>query len=236
MKKRNLCPREVYKSLCQQVPERVQIGRFAAILPTGPVSLADTYFVAAGEFEREDFRKAIRNALQSHGLQPVYLMESQVSSGTALAQLIRDIQTARFGIYRIDAQASANSFLALGIAIGLNRPWLLVAREGAEIPADVRGLSSIDFGSFTQLEELFVERSREFLRRWAVTSAGEPVATGSKKPYLPRLEYFRRFPEKLDMPGGAVRLGSSFYVERRADAHLKREVVKSGTTTMVRLM
>ncbi len=65
-----------------------------------------------------------------------------------LTQLIRNIQAARFGVYRIDQQASTNTFLALGIAVGLNKPWLLVAREGADIPQDVRGLNNFNFRSF----------------------------------------------------------------------------------------
>ncbi len=41
-------------------------------------------------------------------------------------------------------------------------------------------------------------------------------------------------PRFLEAPGGAVKLRSKFYVERDADAHLKREVVRSGTAITIR--
>jgi len=51
-------------------------------------------------------------------------------------------------------------------------------------------------------------------------------------PPLP--EFDPRFLEELEEPGGAVKLRDKFYIEREADARLKREVVKSGTTTTIR--
>lgn len=170
-----------YSGLRREVGEQVKIGQFSAILPLEDVSATATYFLADGEFEQEDFREAIRNALEDYELQPVYLAEGQVEPALVLTQLIRNMQAARFGIYRIDQQASANTFLALGIAIGLNKPWLLVAREGATIPQDVRGLSNFNFRSFTQLESEFVGRCREFLQRYAQQNSvhASPVPQGS---------------------------------------------------------
>lgn len=51
-------------------------------------------------------------------------------------------------------------------------------------------------------------------------------------PPLP--EFDPRFLEELEAPGGAVKLRDKFYMERDADARLKREIVKSGTTTSIR--
>ena len=51
-------------------------------------------------------------------------------------------------------------------------------------------------------------------------------------PPLP--EFDPRFLEELEAPGGASPLRDKFYVERDADARLKREVVKPGTTTTIR--
>jgi hypothetical protein len=51
-------------------------------------------------------------------------------------------------------------------------------------------------------------------------------------PPLP--EFDPRWLEELEAPGGAVKLRSKFYVERDADARLKREIVKPGTTTTIR--
>ena len=156
-----------HTSLRREVGERIQVGQFSAILPQEDVPTTDTYFVADGEFEQEDFREAIRNALRIYPVHSVYLTEEQIGPQIRLAQLIHDIQASRFGVYRIDAPASANSFLALGIAVGLNKPWLLVTREGADLPADVCGLSNFNFRSFLHLETEFAGQCGEFLQRYA---------------------------------------------------------------------
>ena len=43
-----------------------------------------------------------------------------------------------------------------------------------------------------------------------------------------------RFLEALDAPGGAVKLRDRLYIERKADAAFKREILKAGTTTTIR--
>jgi hypothetical protein len=52
--------------------------------------------------------------------------------------------------------------------------------------------------------------------------------------HSPLPEFDPRFLEELEAPGGAVKLRDKFYIERDADDHLRREVVKSGTTTTIR--
>ena len=62
---------------------------------------------------------------------------------------------------------------------------------------------------------------------------GRPVADEEiLHPPLP--EFDPRFLEELEAPGGAVKLRDRFYIERDADGRLKREAVKSGTTTTIR--
>jgi hypothetical protein len=43
-----------------------------------------------------------------------------------------------------------------------------------------------------------------------------------------------RLIEALEAPGGAVKLHDSFYIERDADAELKRQVIRKGATTTIR--
>jgi hypothetical protein len=50
-------------------------------------------------------------------------------------------------------------------------------------------------------------------------------------PPLPEID--PRFIEALEVPGGAVRLRSKFYIERSADAQVRRQVLRSGTTTTI---
>ncbi len=62
---------------------------------------------------------------------------------------------------------------------------------------------------------------------------GRPAADGEAlHPPLPAFD--PRFLESLDAPGGALKLRDKFYLERQADARLKNEILKSGTTTTIR--
>jgi hypothetical protein len=66
-----------------------------------------------------------------------------------------------------------------------------------------------------------------------ISEDGRPVPEdGSWQPPLP--EFDPRFLAELETPGGAVKLRDKLYVEREADAHLKREIVKWGSTTTIR--
>jgi serine/threonine protein kinase len=50
----------------------------------------------------------------------------------------------------------------------------------------------------------------------------------------PLPEFDPRILETLETPGGVVKLRDKFYIERDADALLKREIIKPGTTTTIR--
>jgi hypothetical protein len=66
-----------------------------------------------------------------------------------------------------------------------------------------------------------------------ISEDGRPIADdGSLNPPLP--EFDPRFLEKLEAPGGVVKLLDKLYIERGADTHLKRQIVKWGSTTTIR--
>jgi len=52
---------------------------------------------------------------------------------------------------------------------------------------------------------------------------------GTIHPPLPEFD-----PQSLDAPGGAVKLSDRFYVERRGDAAIRREILKPGSLTYIR--
>jgi len=54
----------------------------------------------------------------------------------------------------------------------------------------------------------------------------------SISPPLP--EFDPRALDSLEAPGGVIKLRDKFYIERRADEQLRREVIKAGTTTTIR--
>ncbi len=181
-----------YVSLGRELGDRLRqyllnITRYRAPdLP--PPASSGTYVIAHGDHDMPpDFCLAIAEALAGRGLTPVLIgrdnreavevleangVDCQVIADTGKTQLdavTQAIQAARFGVYRVDGDCSPDAFLALGIAIGLNRPWALVNRRGAALPADVRGLSGLDFYSFVELGELFAGRFNDFLDRHART-------------------------------------------------------------------
>lgn len=154
-----------YTDLRRNLGEKVQAGQFANLLPPDEPTDTTTCLIADGEFEQDDFREAVGQALRPYGLSLVHLLDDQVGAQMSLTVTIRAIQEARFGLYRIDEQASANTFLALGIAIGLGKPWLLLAHQQSTIPMDVRGLIHYTFRSFTQIEQELTRRCHTFLEQ-----------------------------------------------------------------------
>jgi len=155
--------------------------------PSGLLSAGSsaTYVIAHGDYDMPpDFCLSVAQSLAGHKLTPVLLGADNRETAQALAKAgitpqeivgdgktrldatVQAIQTARFGVYRVDATCLPDAFLSLGIAIGLNRPWLLVSRAGASLPADVRGLSGLEFRSFSELREQFPKRFAVFLERY----------------------------------------------------------------------
>ncbi len=61
---------------------------------------------------------------------------------------------------------------------------------------------------------------------------GAVVKSDTLHPPLP--EFDSSLIEVLDAPGGVIKLRDNFYIERQGDEQLRRQVVKSGTTTTIR--
>ena len=133
--------------------------------------IGGTYIIAHGDYDMPpDFCLAVAKELADRKLTPVLLGNGSREAAevlehegvgcewidapgdTKLAATVKAIQSAHFGVYRVDAQCSADAFLTLGIAMGLNRPWRIVSRQGNGLPADIRGLSGLEFRDFGDLE------------------------------------------------------------------------------------
>ena len=149
---------------------------------TEPADPNDTYIIAHGNYDMPlDFTLAVGEGLASTNLHPVLVGSDskEIEEAFRVAKLavprapdtvgvsrldaiVKAIRTARFGIYRVDAGSSPDVFLALGLAIGLNKPWFLFKREGSEIPADIRGLSMWSFEAFIDLQTQILQRPETF--------------------------------------------------------------------------
>ncbi len=142
----------------------------------------DTYIIAHGDYDMPlDFTLAVSEGLAPTNLHPVLVGSDSKEIEEAfraarlamprapdtfgisrLDAIVKAIRTARFGVYRVDAGSSPDVFLALGLAIGLNKPWFLIKREGSEIPADIRGLSMWSFKAFIDLQTQILDRLETF--------------------------------------------------------------------------
>lgn len=135
-----------------------------------------TAVIAHGDLEPIDFTVAVAQVLHRAGLLPVVLEDPDGEIGWFLAMeaiphqtvgaagqftldaMVAAIQAARLGVYRIDAAASPNAMLALGVSLGLNRPGLLTLKQQSDVPNDLKGLPSLAIGAYSKLPQAFEQR------------------------------------------------------------------------------
>ncbi|RIK78160.1 hypothetical protein DCC62_08085 [candidate division KSB1 bacterium] len=166
----------LFRTMRRELASRIEeynfgVVRFTTNLPTA--SNKSEYLIAAGELiEDEDFEASVAEALGNaySDLKVVSLTErlrTKSESSWILEQLVEAIQASRFAIYRVDESSSPTTFLALGISIGLNRPFLMIHRTGREVPLDIRGMTIYQFNSFVNLKKEIVLRHQLFFERYA---------------------------------------------------------------------
>lgn len=164
--------RTMRRELAGQIEEYdFGVVQFVANLP--PAGSQPQYLIAAGDLiEDEDFEGSIGDALGSQypHLSAVSLSHPRNGAETSawlLDQWVETIQAARFAIYRVDEACSPTTFLALGISIGLNRPFLMVHRANREVPLDLRGLGMYQFPNFVALQQAIVPQHQAFFDQYA---------------------------------------------------------------------
>ena len=167
-----------FRTIRQELPEKVgkieeydfAVVRLIKDLPTAGSQAK--YLIAAGNlFNDEDVEGSIADTIKATypHLEAVSLTKQTETASTSwmIEQLIDTIQTTRFAIYRVNADCSATTFLALGISIALNRPFLMVRETGSEVPADLRGIGLYQFPNFVTLEKDFIVQHRSYLDKHA---------------------------------------------------------------------
>jgi hypothetical protein len=134
-----------------------------------PAGSLATAFISHGDLDVLDFSYTAGKAVAELGLTPVFPSDAAgnlgkflkekglehrllgISGQIQLDETVTALQTARFGLYRIDKTAGPDGFLGLGISLALNRPGLLLHRQNHEVPSDVQGIGAHRFSSFTEL-------------------------------------------------------------------------------------
>lgn len=67
-------------------------------------------------------------------------------------QIIEAIQTSKLGVFRAHKSASADNFVALGVSIGLNKPFLSIQLDdGQDPPSDLSYLSPLKYVGYLNL-------------------------------------------------------------------------------------
>lgn len=163
----------------------IGLSRYQA--PPLPASGSErTAIIAHGNLNVLDFCIPIAKILTAYHLMPIILGDPTGKLGqylnsegiphriigsagrTRLDETVAAIQAARLGVYRIDPQGTADTFLALGVSIGLNRPGLLVHRNDAIPPSNVRGMGALAFSGFMdELPREFPQRFDSYLHRYS---------------------------------------------------------------------
>jgi hypothetical protein len=163
------------RTMRRELPGKIEeydfgVVRFGTDLPAA--GSEPTYLLAAGKLiDDEDFADSVNEVISASYPQLRALTLDDQSgiggtSGWALDQLVAAIQTSRFGIYRVEETCSPTTFLALGISIGLNRPFLMLRRAAKTVPLDLQGIGIAEFSSFVKLKEQLVVYQRAFFDRY----------------------------------------------------------------------
>ena len=150
-----------FRTMRRELAEQIEEYDFAAVQFTKETinqQILPQYLIVAGEcFDDEDFEVSIDDAIKTAYPQqqltafPLSQHLKQMQ-GFDLHQIVELIQMTRFAVYRVDEQCSATTFLALGMSIGLNRPFIMISQKGCEIPLNLRGLGIYQFANYVELE------------------------------------------------------------------------------------
>lgn len=143
--------------------------------------LQATAIIAHGDLEPIDFTVAVAQVLHRCGLLPVVLEDPRGEIGRflemekiphetpgaagrfSLDATVAAIHAAQLGVYRIDAAASPNAMLALGVSLGLNRPGLLTLKQQSDVPNDLKGLPALAIDAYSRLPQTFEQRFGKLL-------------------------------------------------------------------------
>ncbi|GJL65222.1 MAG: hypothetical protein NPIRA05_01930 [Nitrospirales bacterium] len=119
------------------------------------------YFVGH-EFSDEkigDLRSAIEKGLSVTDLQQ-RTADQEVYTTLLLCKISGIIQTTLFSFFDLPESQNRNVYLELGLAIGLERPFILIKKVGTPVPALIDGLDHIQFPSYWGLRRLLSEQMK----------------------------------------------------------------------------
>ena len=108
-----------------------------------------------------DLMRLIGPHLSQRQLHPVYLTEQPF--GPLLCDVRRKVLSSQFAICHL-GKANESSFLALGMAIGGEVPWLLLSKKDEDpVPSNLQGFDRIEYASLADFEEQLTDSMNGFL-------------------------------------------------------------------------
>jgi hypothetical protein len=167
-----------FRTLRQELPGK--IGKieeydFAVVRPIKDPPVGGSqlkYLLATGNLIDDlDVEGSVVDAISARypRLEAISLAQQTETASTAwmIEQLVDTIQSTRFAIYRVNQDCSATTFLALGISIAHNRPFLMICEAGSAVPADLRGIGMYQFPNFVTLEKDLIAQHQAFFEKHA---------------------------------------------------------------------
>lgn len=118
---------------------------------TVEVSLKGEYFISSG-IKDPEILKAIHSAFEGSGLKSLHGAED-------IQNRMEQIRQARFGIYEISS-SSVDSFLELGMALGMGREVLLIYPKGTPVPRSLQALPQVDYENLSELTEKLKRKAK----------------------------------------------------------------------------
>ena len=118
---------------------------------TVEVSLKGEYFISSG-IEEPDLIRAVKNAFEGSGLSPILDIEAS-EKGESLQQRINQIKHTKFGIYDLSVPGNTDTYLELGIALGMGKEVILIHKKGSPLPETMKNLNRIEYENVSDLIE-----------------------------------------------------------------------------------
>jgi len=129
--------------------------RLSGLIDTNTLQMETTkyYFVGHHSHHKKiyDFRMCVESVFELRGYNPYYAA-SPASSRPPLLKLCEGIFATDFGVFDLSA-ANANVYIELGIALGFNKRFLILARqeEEGDLPLSLKGHPIVFYDGYVDM-------------------------------------------------------------------------------------
>lgn len=118
---------------------------------TVEITLQGEYFISSG-IENPDLIQSIEKAFEGSGLIPILGMEPPQKE-EFLHQRIDQIKRAKFGIYDLSSTEKTDTFLEIGVALGMGKEIIAIHKQGIPFPETMKPLNRIEYEDGSDLTE-----------------------------------------------------------------------------------